>query len=730
MKISRKVVSCFLGITLLINSLVVSPVYGSGYTSLNASTDSVSIQPIERIYGVDRYDTAVKISQKGWATSDSAVLSAGMNENLVDALTAAPFARQKNAPILLTPGTTLDQKTENELIRLGVQTVYITSGLGVIKPAVIDRLKSLGITVVSLGGKDRYETSINIAKQLNQTDTIVIATGQSNADALSIAPIAAAYGYPILLSAKDSMPSNLTNYISSIRGNIKRTYVIGGKSVLSDTIFYSFPVPLRLSGVDRYATNLEVLKTFTDYYNYRNTYIVSGDNAHLVDALTLAPLAAKEASPVVMTKDVLSEETRNYFLTQLSPNLKVIGGEKTLPSWQINDMVRAVVYTEDGKTNGSSNSTKLYYPTSVTINGHNNVLENATIAHNLYIKGNNIQLNNVNVSGSIFIDPGETGKSILNNVKAQKISVLSGSNDQGIDLNIVECNELVVSSPTQVKININGLSIIRNSSILGDCDIFRTEGSVGPITVRAGLSCIPTVRLSGEFTQQIILYGKSTIRNIGGNAISETLIKTNSPGNKVYLDGKFNKVRLQYPADLSLLSNSTVNRIDVDQNSEIYINPNASINALVLNNSSTVYTAGGGLVNGNKIPTARTIFSSSASVSEGYPNFHSGSPSLRTVGSTTATFTVTMNKAGTAYYVVLGHGAGKPSPQQVKEGKNASGTILPSYVKGNLSLFADKEGYIDVTKLDAMTEYDVYFIAEDIFGNLQSSASLVEIKTN
>ena len=50
----------------------------------------------ERIFGNDRYETAVAISQEGWESSDVVVLARG--DNFADALCAGPLAYLLNGP--------------------------------------------------------------------------------------------------------------------------------------------------------------------------------------------------------------------------------------------------------------------------------------------------------------------------------------------------------------------------------------------------------------------------------------------------------------------------------------------------------------------------------------------------------------------------------------------------------------------------------------------------------
>lgn len=52
------------------------------------------------IIGSNRYETAVKTSQRGWSSANTAIISNG--GAIVDALAATPLAAYKDAPVLLT----------------------------------------------------------------------------------------------------------------------------------------------------------------------------------------------------------------------------------------------------------------------------------------------------------------------------------------------------------------------------------------------------------------------------------------------------------------------------------------------------------------------------------------------------------------------------------------------------------------------------------------------------
>ena len=82
-----------------------------------------------------------------------------------------------------------------------------------------------------------------------------------------------------------------------------------------------------------------------------------------------------------------------------------------------------------------------------------------------------------------------------------------------------------------------------------------------------------------------------------------------------------------------------------------------------------------------------------------------------------------LDEAGTAYFVALPSGTTAPSSVQVKSGTDASDSPAPA---GSMSLLnAGLSGSDYVGGLTVGTTYDVYFVAEDIKGNLQAAPQLV-----
>ena len=291
----------------------------------------------ERIFGSDRYETAVEISRKGWEQSDVAVIATG--RNYPDALSATPLAYHHNAPLLLTNTTTVTQSVKDELKRLKVKKVILIGGQSVISSNVEKEVKELGIKTVSrISGVDRYETSVKIAEQLGFTDRAVVATGQSFADALSIAPIAASLAMPILLTKKSGTPDSVSHYIEE--SMFEQFYVIGGESAIPEMVAEEFMNYERLSGSDRYETNSSIINYFAGELNFSTPFIATGKN--YPDALAGSALAAVQGNPVVLSHPKEVQYTTMGTLAAFAPVTDmyyVLGGEGAISESVVDSLV-------------------------------------------------------------------------------------------------------------------------------------------------------------------------------------------------------------------------------------------------------------------------------------------------------------------------------------------------------------------------------------------------------
>lgn len=288
------------------------------------SKAAAAFPTINRISGSNRYETNISILKNGWSEASNIIVANG--ENYPDALCAAPLAKAKNAPIILTTKNELNSSALSELLRLKTKNAYIIGGTGVISEEVETQLKNLGINILRIAGANRYETSVKIAEQIGTEKGIVIASGENFPDALSIAPIAAQKGMPILLSSKTSLPNEVKVYLQD--KNIPVSYVIGGLGALSSEVKSSLKNPIRLSGMNRYETNINIINQFEDSLDFKSIYIASAQN--FPDALSGSVLASNSNAPIILMDNNIPEVSSDYMKSINSKTINILGGTGAL----------------------------------------------------------------------------------------------------------------------------------------------------------------------------------------------------------------------------------------------------------------------------------------------------------------------------------------------------------------------------------------------------------------
>ncbi|WHZ02863.1 Ig-like domain-containing protein [Neobacillus sp. YX16] len=276
---------------------------GTTLTVKATATEKPTLVPL---IGDTRYETAVKVSQTGWNTAESVLLVNGFA--IVDGLTSTPLATAKNAPILLTATDSIPQSTLDEITRLNAKEIVLIGGEGVISSKVEKTLRTKGYTVTRIGGSTRKDTSLLIAKELNKlvdVNTIYVAYGWGEPDALSIAAQAGMTKQPIILVEKTTIPDATLTWLKNEK--LPNAYVIGGEEIVAPSILNQVDEVTsadirnnRLSGLTRHETNAKVISKFYSDAELSSILVTKSETENLVDALTAGPLAAKLGSPVLL----------------------------------------------------------------------------------------------------------------------------------------------------------------------------------------------------------------------------------------------------------------------------------------------------------------------------------------------------------------------------------------------------------------------------------------------
>ena len=282
------------------------------------------------IIGTNRYDTAVKTSKKGWNTADTAIISNG--SAIVDALAATPLAAYKDAPVLLTEKDTLKDVTKNELKRLGVGKVYIIGGSSVISKNVQSQIEKMGISVERISGSNRYATSVAIANEMKSEganiDQVAVVNGVSGlADAISFGAAAGQKNIPIILSDKNGKTTGAAKILSDDK--VEKTYIIGGKNAVPESVESSLKNPERVSGSNRSETNAAIIKKFYNQSAFEYLFVVkdgSEGQDKLIDGLSVGAFAAKTSSPIILAGKKLSNGQKSALSGKSVEKISQVGG--------------------------------------------------------------------------------------------------------------------------------------------------------------------------------------------------------------------------------------------------------------------------------------------------------------------------------------------------------------------------------------------------------------------
>lgn len=154
-----------------------------------------------------------------------------------------------------------------------------------------------------LAGKNRVETSLLTAKEVKNTDTIVVASAYAFPDALS------SYNLVAKKKAKLVLIKNENDLKDQLDG-IKRAYIVGGQSAINQSVenflINSGITTSRLAGSNRYITNKETLR------ESGLTKVGVADGRNYPDALSASGLLAKEGLGLMLVDGAKSYRPGSY----------------------------------------------------------------------------------------------------------------------------------------------------------------------------------------------------------------------------------------------------------------------------------------------------------------------------------------------------------------------------------------------------------------------------------
>jgi putative cell wall-binding protein len=195
---------------------------GEAAVSANVATAISNLGfTVQRIAGLDRYETSVKVAQ---ALGNPTKAFAATGLDFPDALSAGVIAARQSGSILLTRGG------EIPLAVAG----YLLENPGTVVTAVGGPAATAFPAATSYKGADRFATAVALAEAFPPSSvTAGVASGRNFPDGLVAAPYLARRGGVLVLTQQLVVPSATSGYIKATT-KIDVLQVFGGLSVVSD----------------------------------------------------------------------------------------------------------------------------------------------------------------------------------------------------------------------------------------------------------------------------------------------------------------------------------------------------------------------------------------------------------------------------------------------------------------------------------------------------------------
>lgn len=281
--------------------------------SLMVSPVPAGAAAIERIFGATSVDTAVLVSQQLYPERASTVFV--VNADAVDdAVSSTSLADLLDGPILLTSPEKLTSLTAQEIQRLNPREVMVLGGTRAVSDAVFEELKALGPIVTRISGKNRFETSEQLYREVvSRVDIkeVVLTTD-------STATLATAGARGRLTPAILVDPNNPSSVVRDLE---VPKIVYQTPDQFSDELLATFKATRKQLGVVGSDTSVQ-LASLGDRHA-----VVLVNPQRPVDTLLASRMATKLKADVVLThQGGFSAQAKQYAQARTLHKVVVVGG--------------------------------------------------------------------------------------------------------------------------------------------------------------------------------------------------------------------------------------------------------------------------------------------------------------------------------------------------------------------------------------------------------------------
>ena len=181
---------------------------------------------VKRLAGKNRFLTNIEVLKESKVTNEEILVASGLN--YADALSASAVGK----PILLVAGKSLTADQTAYLKTIKSTSAAIIGGTGAVSSEIEKQVKSSFKSVTRVGGSNRFETSVLVAKRyFKNPPTMAVAYGLNYPDGLCGGPLAMQYSCPLILTVSANVTA-AKDYAKQIKATTTVTF--GGPSLITD----------------------------------------------------------------------------------------------------------------------------------------------------------------------------------------------------------------------------------------------------------------------------------------------------------------------------------------------------------------------------------------------------------------------------------------------------------------------------------------------------------------
>lgn len=179
-----------------------------------------------------------------------------------------------------------------------------------------------------IAGNDRFETAVEISKNLKSSNDVILVNSKSIPDMLCATSLASQKNCPILLVKENTIGKITEEELKRL--NVNTAYIIGGTNIVSSNVeeeLNSINIGIkRISGKDRYETSIKIADTINQSIKIEKVVLVNGEKG-VSDSVSISSVAGNRNMPIILTKQETLGQAKEWLIDKNIKESYIIGGE-------------------------------------------------------------------------------------------------------------------------------------------------------------------------------------------------------------------------------------------------------------------------------------------------------------------------------------------------------------------------------------------------------------------